>query len=365
MVCAMPRRRLSIFSLVFFVGFAALLVLPLRGQIFEMHGDFGSPDTYECVLSGLHGMGRDCGTKYNEMVFTAGILTVNPAPNDEFRLTLQPEAIFKGTPGAGMEIITAQRKCLPAMRVGDSWLFSLYRDPASKALIVNYGSRSGPVAQEGEDIALLRRLASLDHDGIVKGDASWDRETMEHWQEHSELKNHAIFLTRVEDGRKLKAVTDSEGKFEFEPLLAGKYDLEPNTKPGLWTMWSGKIDVEAHSCTYFDLDFQVDGEIAGRLVFPAGVDPNTWQIEVSPVNDPGVVAASTWTDESGHFVLHGLNPGNYLVKFEKTEMREGPNLRVDLYAPGTPDRSNAQVIELGKAARVEGIEIVVPRNELE
>jgi hypothetical protein len=46
--------------------------------------------------------------------------------------------------------------------------------------------------------------------------------------------------------------------------------------------------------------------------------------------------------------------------FEKTEKRDGPNLRVDLFAPGTPDRANAQVIELGKATRVEGIELCVP-----
>jgi hypothetical protein len=313
----------------------------------------------------LKGMGKDCGTKYDEMVFTAKILTVISAPNDEFRLTLQPETIFKGTPGAGMEIITAQRKCLPAMKVDDLWLFSLYRDSASKALIVNYGSRSGPVEQEGEEISLLRRLASLDDDGVVKGYASWNRETKEHGQMYSELKNHTIFLTRVEDGRKLKAVTDAEGKFEFEPLHAGKYDLEPNTKPGLWTMWSGKIDVEAHGCTYFDLDFQIDGEIAGKLVFPAGVDPDTWRIEVSPVDDPGVVPASAWTDESGQFVLHGLSPGKYVLKFEKTEMREAQNLKVDLFAPGTPDRANAQVIELGKASRVEGIELVVPRSALQ
>jgi hypothetical protein len=45
-------------------------------------------------------------------------------------------------------------------------------------------------------------------------------------------------------------------------------------------------------------------------------------------------------------------------------MRKGPNLRVDLFAPGTPNRANAQVIELGNAARVEGVDLVVPRSAL-
>jgi len=98
-------------------------------------------------------------------------------------------------------------------------------------------------------------------------------------------------------------------------------------------MWSGKFDVEPHSCTNFDLDFHVDGEIAGRLVFPGAVDPSMWEVEVTPADDPGVFAASAWTDDAGRFVLHGLSPGRYVVVFEKTDMRKGPNLRVDLFAP--------------------------------
>lgn len=361
----MSHLKVSLLALIASLCLAGQLAPLLEGQIMIQHGELGSPDSYECDLSGLKGMGSDCGTRDDAMVFTAKILSVAPAHNDEFRLTLQPETIFKGTPEVGMEIMTAQRKCLPDMKIGDSWLFSLYRDPESKGLIVNYGSRSGPVDQEGEQIAFLRRLATLDDAGVVKGYASLNRETKENWEMHSALKDHLILLTHIEDGRKLKVLTDAKGDFEFKPVIAGKYDLDPNTKPGLWTEWSGPIDVEAHGCIYFDLDFQLDGQIAGKLVFPTGVDPSKWELEASPVDDPGVVPASGWTDQSGAFVLHGLRPGKYLVKFEKTEMREGPNLKVDLYAPGTPERNNAQVIELGKASRVEGIEIVVPRTAIQ
>jgi hypothetical protein len=130
-------------------------------------------------------------------------------------------------------------------------------------------------------------------------------------------------------------------------------------------MWSGAIDVEPHGCTNFDLDFHVDGQIVGRLVFPEGVDPSDWDVEATAAEDSNVDRASAWTDSAGRFVLHGLKSGRYVVKFEKTdEMRKGPNLRVDLFAPGTPNRANAQVIELGNAARVEGVDLVVPRSAL-
>jgi hypothetical protein len=79
---------------------------PREAQIVEMHGYLGSPDSYSCVVSALKGMGSDCGTKYDEMVFTAEILSIASAPDDEFRLTLRPQTIFKGTPTVGMEILT-------------------------------------------------------------------------------------------------------------------------------------------------------------------------------------------------------------------------------------------------------------------
>jgi hypothetical protein len=210
----------------------------------------------------------------------------------------------------------------------------------------------------------LRRLANLDGAGIVKGRAYADRDASDESREYSS-PNHTIILTRTDDGRKLNALTNQKGEFEFDPLPAGKYDLDPNTKPGIWTMWSGKIEVEPHGCTDFDLDFHVDGKISGRLVFPAGVDPSTWEVKVTPAENPEVVPASAWTDDAGRFVLHGLNPGKYILEFEKTDMRKGPNSRVDLFAPGTPNRTNAQVIELGKATQIDGIELVVPRWAIE
>jgi hypothetical protein len=335
-----------------------------HAQIWIDH-ELPNGDSYSCVLSGLKGMGTDCGIKYDEMVFTAEILSMDPAPDDEFRLTLRPLTVFKGTPALGIQIFTAQHRCLPEMKAGDRWLFSLYRSSESKNLIVNYGSRSGPEAEQADEIALLQKLASLDDQGVVKGRAYFNQETKEGWQEQKPSINHTILLTRVEDGGKFKAVTDEKGDFEFKPVPAGKYDLDPNTKPGLWTEWSGETDVEAHGCTYFDLDFQEDGQIAGRLVFPEGVDPSTWEVEATPADDSNAFPASDWTDNAGRFVLHGLKPDKYILVFKETnDERKGPNLKVNLFAPGTPNRANAQVIELEKATRVDGIEFVIPRSAL-
>src|SRR5215831_12875884 len=123
----MSQRKFRFFVLMLSSCLIGLPVPRLEGQILEIHGDPGSPDSYACARSGLKGMGSDCGTKYDEMVLTAEILSITPAPDDELRLTLRPETVFKGTPGRRMEILTAQHRCLPEMKIGESWLFSLYR----------------------------------------------------------------------------------------------------------------------------------------------------------------------------------------------------------------------------------------------
>ena len=361
----MPHNRFRFIELMIFSCLVWCPPTLLDGQIIEIHGDPGGPDSYECAVSGLRGLGSDCGTKDDEMVFTAEILSIAPAPNEEFRLALRPKTIFKGAPTSGMEILTEQRRCLPAMKAGDSWLLSLYRDRESGELIVNYGSRSGPETEESQQISFLRSLGDLDAAGVVKGRAYYYLETSDRVREQRPSVKHTIVLTRAADAAKFKALTDKNGEFEFEALAPGAYDIDANTKPGLWTEWSGEVEVESHGCTDLDLDFHVDGQIAGKLVFPAGVDPSQWEVEVTPGDDPGVVAAWTSTDDAGEFVLHGLSPGKYIVAVEKTEMRKGPNLRVDLFAPGTPERANAQVIELGKAAHVEGIELIVPSFAIE
>jgi hypothetical protein len=360
----MPHRR--------FLVFAASLVLSLlrfsapraTAQLTTIYEE-PNGDWYSCSVSGLKGMGKDCGISYDEMVFTATILSIHPAADDELRLTLGPETVFKGAPAVGMEILTAQRRCLGEMKTGDHWLFSVYRDRESKELLVNFGSRSGPVDAMADQLAFLHKLAALNGTGIVKGRAYLKRESGDGSAEDVPRSNHAVILTRTETGKQLKALTDKDGNFQFEPLPAGEYDLDPNTEHGLWTMWSGTIKVKPNGCTDFDLDFHVDGQISGRLIFPAGVDPFQWEVKASPVDDPGIVPASDWTDKSGGFVLHGLRSGNYLVVVEKTDMRDGPNLTLDLYAPGTPERTIAREIKLGSAARVDGIEIKIPRSAFE
>ncbi len=175
----MPVRKFPAIILLLLACFSGSVVPLAIAQNVILH-DLESSDPYNYSLSGLKGMLSECGIKFGEMVFTAEILSMDPAPYGEFRLTLRPLTIFKGAPALGVKVFTAQRRCLPEMKTGDRWLFSVYRDSESKNLFVGYGTRSGPEAAEAEQIAFLHKLASLDNQGVVKGRAYFNQGTGEH-----------------------------------------------------------------------------------------------------------------------------------------------------------------------------------------
>jgi hypothetical protein len=302
-----------------------------------------------CTRSGLFGFGRSCGTQFYEDVFVGTILSIKQVSYWEMDLTLRPEEIFKGAPSTPLNITTNQGICLPEMHAGDRWLFYLQRDKESGNLLSAYGSGSGPVANEQEAIDGLRRLSKLQGTGLVIGQISTSDENNV-W---SPRANHRVVIRRLEDSAEYSVFTDKDGGFEFPPLRAGKYDLDLNTEPGLWTEWTGKMTVEAQQCMDYSAQLQIDGTISGHVRSADGRPVNPSQVQAT--SDRG--SSSAFTDESGYFEIHGLGPGRYLVS-----VLDDHNGEAEAYAPGVRDQSKAVVIELGRAEKREGIDIRIPQT---
>jgi hypothetical protein len=244
-----------------------------------------------------------------------------------------------------MSVTTSQGICLPDLRVGDRWLFYLEKDEHADRFLVAYGSPSGPIGQEQENVDRLRRLAKLQGEGLIIGEVDNPN--------GKPRANHRVIVRRLPDGAEFVSLTNKDGKFEFPPLRAGKYDLNPNTKPGLWTMWYGETTVESNQCMNYLLDLDIDGTISGYVRTDDG-KPLKFA-DVQAVFDGG--SSSAFTDESGHFEIHGLAPGRYLVGLHIADEDRG---KASVYAPGVRDQSKATVIELGRAERREGIDIRIP-----
>jgi hypothetical protein len=235
---------------------------------------------------------------------------------------------------------------LPEIRAGDRWLFYLWRDKESGNLLLTYGSGSGPVADEQENIDRLRRLSKLQGTGLIIGHISTSEDG-----DWSPRANHRVVIRRLEDSAEYTVFTDKDGRFEFPPLRAGEYDLDLNTEPGLWTEWTGNLTVEAQQCMDYSAQLRIDGTISGHVRTAEGKPLNPAQVEASSDRE----SSSTFTDESGYFEIHGLAPGRYLVY-----ILEGQHGEAGVYAPGVRDKSKAVVVELGRDEKREGIDIRIP-----
>jgi hypothetical protein len=345
-----------------FAGAAVSAVAHLSAQIVEFRDYHGKQ--IACGSSGLFGFGAACGTQYYDSVFVGTILKVNPVSETEFSAFIAPEEVFKGFPAPEITVGTSQGACMPEMYVGDRWLFYLGKDEKKDGLILAYGSPSGPVDAKGADIARLRRLSTLEGKGLIMGKVLVADKAQEPEREPIPRPDHTVAATRLGDGKVFSTVSDANGDFDFGPLPAGQYHLNPNTVSGLWTMWFGDAMVEARGCMNYTFDLKVDGIIRGTVIQPEGTKQRTWLVGAESEGEQDVYGSSAFTDASGHFEIHDLRPGRYVIGIEIAGETSQPGLNYGVYAPGVTERSQATVVKLGEAAHRDGVEIRIPADAI-
>lgn len=328
---------------------AVALCLPASAQVVEMVNHDGQQ--IACERSGLMSSANSCGTENYDEVVVGTILKVRPISDGETNISLKTEEIFKGAPAPVIDIVTRQVNCFPDLRPGDRWLFYLVRDKESDRLTLAYGSGSGPVMQERANVERLRRLTKFRGSGMIVGEVDKSNGVPR--------AHHLIVVRRVVGGAQYTAYTDKNGKFEFPPLPAGKYDLNPNTVPGLKATWSGQIEVEARQCANYFINIEVDGKISGTVRNADGTPVESVAVEAVATGDSDNAGGSAVTDGNGHYEIHGLDSGTYLVGLRIADQGTGD---AALYAPGVKDRKKALVVDLGQADRRAGVNIRVPEE---
>jgi hypothetical protein len=321
--------------------------LPASSQVIQMVSHDGR--TYACERSGLMDAGGFCGTQNYDVIVVGTILSVQPGSGREIGFALKPEEIFKGAEAQRIDVTTKQAVCFPDLRPGDRWLLYLQRDKESDALNLAYGSGSGPAAQERETVERLRRLSKFRGSGMIAGEVDISS--------GKPRVHHPIVARRLPGGAQYMVFTNKEGKFEFPPLPAGKYNLNANTVPGLTATWSGEITVEARQCTNYFFDVQVDGRISGLVRDADGAPLESVEVEAVPAEGSEGGGGTAVTDEKGHYEIRSLDAGRYFVGLRIADNEAGKG---SLYAPGVKDRKRALNVNLGQAERRVGVNIRVP-----
>ncbi|HEX7288541.1 MAG TPA: carboxypeptidase-like regulatory domain-containing protein [Candidatus Angelobacter sp.] len=282
--------------------------------------------------------------------------------DEEKRLLLMPEEVFRGEAAIELTVLTSQGDCLPEILPGDRWLFYLQRVSKTNALLLSYGSPSEPLADAQKQIAMLRRQVQMAGAGIVKGHVQRRiRDDKDNSEEFFDVSDHKITAKRVPDGTEYTALTDSNGNYEFEPLPSGTYDLSANTAKGLWAE-EGSTDVQPRSCSYVGFQLRPVGMISGRIRNASGRPFRYAHVQLTPALAAGSELTSATADENGYFEIRGLRPGRYLLGINIDAQKGTPEWQKRVYYPGVRNRALAVAIEVGEAKKRMNLDFQVPAN---
>jgi hypothetical protein len=353
------RRSLAVLTVVLFCLCAA------TAQIITIQKT-GSK-TVTCMRSGLFSSVNDCGVRsdWYSYVFVGSISTITPVANDEQELQIVPEEVFSGKPTTPLTVLTSQAKCLPKLAAGDRWLFFLRSEENKPIVLDYYGNDSLPVADAQSQIETLRHLQNIGDFGIFRG-----RIMRGEFIGGNAIAGAHVIAQRQFRNFQSVAVTDADGRYEFQPLPPGNYKITVDSI-GSQQPDDANILVHPGGCLDLTLSRSPHAQISGHVHHPDGsAMPDVPVMLIEPDGD-GSSYNTTHTDAHGYFTFNGLRPGDYVVAINlpgapawKHEMCGGACEipPASLYYNGVAERAHAQVIKLATDEKRLDIDFTAPQH---
>jgi len=319
--------------------------------------------TIECMHSGLMSDLNDCGFRsdWYAYIFVGSISAITPTQNDESIIQITPEEIFSGAPSTPLTVFTSQGACLPALVVGDHWLFYLRKENGKPIVLDYYGNDSRPVQEAEKEIETLRQLKANGVFGIVRGSVERGR-----FDDREGVPGAQVTATKKSDRSQSFAATDSDGHFQFAPLSPGTYKLTVDPI-GSFRPDDDSVDVKAGSCWDVTMSKSPHGLISGHLRYPDGSPAAGVLVLIIDADGSGYNTEKS--DERGHFISEDMSAGKYLVAVRSPD---APPWQISscggaceippgaLYYPFMHDRSDALVIQLSEDEKRKNIDFTIP-----
>jgi hypothetical protein len=177
-----------------------------------------------------------------------------------------------------------------------------------------------------------------------------------------------------EGGSFEKASTDEEGRYRFDQLAAGRYEIVPYARSLILTDNKSVTITVADGESVDDIDFALSkgGVITGRVTGADGRPLIMESIHVARVdrtntNDASAFSGSTFvTDDRGVYRVYGLPPGHYKVSVGKADPRlelAGLSFKrpdhSQTFHPGVTDETRAATVEVAAGGEAANIDIKV------
>lgn len=351
-----PRKwRLRVFVL------AVICLVPsLSAEILEMREYHGKQ--VRCMHGGAWlNPTHTCGMQRYARVFTGTVMSAVDISDTDKRLEISPDETFLGD-SKSVVTVTVNQACLtpndPEIKAGDKWLFYIRKKFLNREkntfsittdeLEIPFDSRSKPLPQAQDDVAMLRHLERLTDSGILAGNVIRIGETYDKLNP-TPVPNRAIVAKSVSGGAEYYAVTNSNGHFEIE-LPEGSYEVSADTEPGLREAEGGiprgNAYVRERECVNTDFTLLTDGRLAGRVTEADGHPASFVKVAIIPIA-PVRPQFTVIADKEGRFEVAGWQPGQYIVGVGLLDPFDSAEWKSRVYFPGVHTQERAKAIELG------------------
>jgi hypothetical protein len=320
--------------------------------------------TVSCLHSGLMSDLSDCGSRadWYAYIFVGRISVITPAKDDESEVQIVPEEVFSGSPETPVTVITSQGLCFPKLAVGDRWLFYLRKVKDKPIVLDYYGNDSRPVADAQREIETFRTLRTIGDFGLLRGEVvrgnSFGGKAVPYTQ---------VFATRQSDSTRFASSTDSEGRYEFQPLPPGKYEVTVGPI-GSHQPDDSEFELAGGGCWDLTLSRSPHAHIGGSVRRSDGTP--LVKADVVLIGADGTWYLTTQTDAKGHYEFDSLEPGKFMIGLNFPARVDwfngsggGPGVTLppaSLFYSGATRRSEARVIELHTDEKLDSFNFTLP-----
>jgi hypothetical protein len=175
-----------------------------------------------------------------------------------------------------------------------------------------------------------------------------------------------VTVTAIGSNVTLKSRTNADGEFEFRNIAPGTYHLDISDETFFLDSWKFPSDdprIASRSCGHQELFVWPNGRIEGMVLNQdgsplTGVPVQAFMKDQRGEFDSGPLREAK-TDDSGHYTLQGLPPGEFIVGINGETYDDRQPWRPTFY-PAPADRNSAGSLTLDRGQHITGIDLQAP-----
>lgn len=293
---------------------------------------------------------------------------------------VRTEESFKGSrKGQRFVLLQPGHGCAPKFKTGQRVLLYLNR-VSSIGLWEAFGcGRTTWLETAADDLRFLRALpGSAGRTRFAGVVALYENSVSEGFRPVQSLAGIRVHLRS--DTLSIEAVTADDGLYEVYDLPPGSYRVRSDVPKGLTihfpTIAGGEgrrsrwedlratepvVEIGARTAAHVNFLLMIDNQISGRVLDSTGSPMKDVCVELRPAT---AVASQNFyvsdcSEADGSYLLKDMAPGPYLITAKPTV--NGRSQRLELFYPGTAERTSAKVVTIGSGEHLTGFDIRVPK----